>query len=91
MRTSITPGRLYNKLTSDFRKVCCERCSHCVLPVPHPVADGSWKLDDLPRECEACAKAIGDIVRRHQAEYDLLDPFSPLAGAHPPQPRPTRH
>jgi hypothetical protein len=92
MRTIITPGRLYSKLSSDFRKVCCERCAQCVFPVPYTAADGTWQLGDLPRECEECAQQISTIVRRHQALYDLLDPFSPRVMARHLEPsRPTRH
>jgi hypothetical protein len=85
MRTTITPGRLYAKLASEFRQCCCGNCSRCVVPLPFPV-DGvgsgpNWAVGALPRECEPCARLIQDLVRRYQAEYHLLDPFS----------RPTRH
>ena len=79
MRSRISPGRLYNKLTADFRQVCCARCAQCVLPVPHTVfgREGqSWVLGELPENCEECASAIEDIVRRHQAEYELMDPLA---------------
>src|SRR5215218_262412 len=79
VRTLITPGRLYAKLSSEFRQVCCANCVRCVLPIPAPVKarDGStWYLGPLPDDCAPCAKAIREIVRRHQAEYDLLDPIS---------------
>jgi len=94
MKTLITPGRLYAKLSTEFRKVCCERCTQCVLPVPFTAMDGNWRLDDLPRDCAECAQHIEAIVRRHQALYELLDPFSPLKSGsgfgfdHRP---PTRH
>ena len=79
MRTLITPGRLYAKLSSEFRQVCCTNCVRCVLPIPAPIKgrDGStWNLGALPQECDECAKAIREIVRRHQGEYDLLDPIT---------------
>ena len=88
MRTTITPGRLYAKLASEFRQCCCGNCSRCVVPLPFPL-DGvgpgpNWAVGPLPRECEACAKLIQDLVRRYQAEYHLLDPFSRPMRAHPP-------
>jgi len=91
MRSLITPGRLYNRLNTDFRKVCCEGCAKCVLPVPYTGADGIWHIGELPRDCQHCARQIADIVRRHQAQYDLLDPFSPRVLARHHVPRPTRH
>ena len=84
MRTLITPGRLYAKLSSEFRQVCCTNCVRCVLPVPAPYLgrDGTtWNLGKLPDECDACAKAIKEIVLRHQAEFDLLDPITGWLGA----------
>ena len=90
MRTLITPGRLYSRLVTDFRKVCCEQCAHCILPVPETTTGGSWDLGEMPRECAECARAIADIVRRHQTQYDLLDPFSPF-GTREPERGPTRH
>ena len=91
MRTLITPGRLYSKLSADFRKVCCDRCSQCTLPVPYTAADGTWQLGDLARDCGPCAKEIAALVRRYQAQYDLLDPFSPVVLARHHEFRHTRH
>ena len=52
----------------------------CVVPVPFPVEETgrgpNWALGPLPGECEDCTKLIGELVRRYQAEFDLLDPFS---------------
>jgi hypothetical protein len=79
MRTLITPGRLYAKLSSEFRQVCCASCARCVLPIPAPAKgrDGiTWNLGALPHECEECEKAIKEIVRRNQGEFDLLDPIT---------------
>jgi hypothetical protein len=80
MRTMITPGRLYAKLASEFRQCACGNCMRCVVPLPFPVEGSSrganWSLGPLPRDCEDCEKLIGDLVRRYQAEYHLLDPFS---------------
>jgi hypothetical protein len=92
MRTLITPGRLYARISADFRKICCARCNQCVLPVPFTAEDGSWQIGDLSRECRSCAREIHAIVRRYQAKYDLLDPFSPLMLAREAQRmRPTHH
>ncbi len=88
MRESITPGRLYSRLSSEFRAVCCAKCVRCVLPVPSPVHNPrgpTWVMGELPTECEECATIISEIVRRHQAQYDLMDPLSM------PLPAPTWH
>ena len=91
MKPTLTPGRLYAKLTSEFRQVCCTNCARCVLPVPtrvdHAKGAANWMLAALPTECQACAKEIAEIVRRNQAEFDLLDPVSsPDPSRHPPRP-----
>jgi len=90
MKPTLTPGRLYAKLTSEFRQVCCANCARCVLPVPTRIERGAaganWSLGTLPNDCQACATEIAEIVRRNQAEYDLLDPVSsPDAPRHPPR------
>ena len=86
MRTTITPGRLYAKLAAEFRQCCCGNCTRCVVPLPFPIegagAGPNWALGPLPRDCEPCSKVIGDLVRRYQSEYDLLDPFSRPMRAH---------
>ena len=86
MKTALTPGRLYSKLSTEFREVVCSRCRNCVLPVPLPVdqpnPDGpSWLLGALSRECEECTREIAAIVRRNQARYDLIDPITPAVKA----------
>ena len=93
MKTALTPGRLYSKLSSEFRQVRCSKCRNCVLPLPYPVdqptpgGGPSWMLGALSRECEDCTRAIAGIVRRHQAQYDLIDPITPPVKA--PHPRAT--
>jgi hypothetical protein len=93
MRTIITPGRLYAKMSTEFRQICCAKCARCVLPIPERTRGGDWNVGELSTECQDCARVIADIVRRHQAEYDLLDPFTPLQSTPMPMPqyRPTRH
>ena len=79
MKSPITPGRLYAKLATEFRRAACEKCAHCVLPIPSLAdedEDGTWTLGTLPGACEECQAAIARIVRRHQAKYDLVDPVS---------------
>jgi len=71
--------------------VCCDRCAQCVLPVPYTAADGTWQLEELPRDCERCAREIERIVGRYQAKYELLDPFSPMVVAREMERRSTRH
>ena len=78
-------------MSADFRRVCCERCTQCVLPVPYTAADGTWQLGELPVQCEQCAREIQQMVARYQAKYDLLDPFSPLVMAREMERRATRH
>lgn len=82
MKTLITPGRLYARLSSEFREACCDRCTNCTLPPPEPVYDASgegpsWALGELSNACQKCVEQIAGIVRRYQELYDLLDPISP--------------
>ena len=96
MKTALTPGRLYSKLSSEYRQVRCSRCQNYALPLPYPVDQAnrdspSWMLEALSRDCEDCGRAIAGIVRRYQARYDLIDPITPAVKASRPQsvPKPT--
>jgi hypothetical protein len=81
MRTIITPGRLYAKLSDEFRQVARSKCTQCVLPLPYRVDEPgegpTWVLGPPSRECEECARVLAEIVRDYQARYDLLDPITP--------------
>jgi hypothetical protein len=78
-RPSLSPGRLYAKMSAEFRihrtKVGCS----CVMPLPAtrvPAGPGAcnWELQPLWSQCEACDRYLADLVPRFQALYDVRDP-----------------
>ena len=77
-RTALTPGRLYAKMSEDFRlhreKVGCS----CIMPLPstRQAADGecNWEIRPLWSHCTRCDRFLADLVARYQATYDVFDP-----------------
>jgi hypothetical protein len=89
MKTMITPGRLYFLMSAEFRKLRCADCANCALPLPRRLegADATWTLEKWPRDCESCEREVLQLIRKYQACYDLLDPFSrPIPGRRKPPP-----
>lgn len=78
-RPVLTPGRLYAKMSEEFRghreKVGCS----CIMPLPstrEPPADGgcNWEIRPLWSHCTRCDDFLKDLVARYQATYDVFDP-----------------
>jgi hypothetical protein len=89
MKAMITPGRLYYLMSAEFRQMRCSDCTNCSLPLPQHVdsEETSWALEKWTRDCEKCARLISQLVRKYQAKYDLMDPFSrPVPGRRKPPP-----
>ena len=75
----LTPGRLYQRLSDEFRRMRPHECHSCSMPMLYAISivDGdyaNWMVEELPRQCEACKGVVGDIVRRFSFEYDIYDP-----------------
>jgi hypothetical protein len=78
-RLSLTPGKLYARLSAEFRSLRPESCSSCSVPLPFVVErDGptsaNWELGAVPPVCEDCRATVEDVVRRALETYDVYDP-----------------
>lgn len=81
MRAQISPGRLYARLNAEFMRLRSAGCHWCRLPVPHLIArdttdEPNWTIARLPSGCRNCIPIVEALVRKYQAEFDLLDPIS---------------
>lgn len=92
MREAITPGRLYARMSQDFRRQ--RTCSWCRLPLPqltirtHDAAP-NWELALVGTECRSCEHMIRALISRYQERFDLNDPVAipRRPQPHGPQPR----
>ena len=78
-RASITPGRLYAKMSSEFRGYREKGGCSCIMPLPTtcaPATDGdcNWQISSLWSQCKDCETFLGELVARYQAQYDVCDP-----------------
>jgi hypothetical protein len=88
-KTLITPGKLYAKLSAEFRRLRADTCAACNMPMVYVIERhagdyANWLVGEPLRNCEACEPIITDIVRRLSLEYDIFDPtfIPPGAAAH---------
>ena len=94
-RMLITPGRLYARISAEFRKVRPTGCESCAMPMPHLVygagpKDPNWGVDDDVAACSGCTLIAAKLVTRLSRQFDLWDPVSVAVAAHPMALRPTR-
>ena len=89
-RNALTPGKLYARLSAEFRKLRPDHCANCRMPMVVLTSRGgphacNWTVESTTHLCEKCNGLIADIVRRAAEEFDLYDPTS--ARFFPPPPR----
>ena len=86
-RTSLTPGKLYARLSAEFRMLRSGSCS-CSVPLPFVVErsgpdSANWELGAVPPACEQCRATIDEVVGRALEHYDVYDPTaSPVRRGH---------
>jgi hypothetical protein len=86
-RTFLTPGKLYARLSAEFRMLRSDSCS-CSVPLPFVVErDGpdsaNWEIGAVPPICDNCRTTVEDVVGRALAHYDVYDPTaSPVRRRH---------
>jgi hypothetical protein len=87
-RTALTPGKLYARLSAEFRMLRPDSCSSCSVPLPLVVErDGpdsaNWQLGAVPPVCDACRTTIEEVASRASEHYDVYDPtISPIRRRH---------
>jgi hypothetical protein len=94
-RPSLTPGKLYARLSAEFRRLRPTQCESCAMPMPylvHRAGEDSpnWAVEDDVAACSGCTLIAAEVVRRLSREYDLWDPISTAVASHPMQLRSTR-
>jgi hypothetical protein len=93
-RTALTPGKLYARLSAEFRTLRPARCESCAMPMPYLVrrADDApnWAVGDEVAACAGCTLIVAEVVGRASRQYDLWDPISIAVAAHPMALRSTR-
>jgi hypothetical protein len=80
-RKALTPGKLYARLSSEFRRLRPEHCGSCRMPMvvlTHRMRldDCNWTVERAANLCEKCRVLVAAIVRRASEDYDLHDPIS---------------
>jgi len=94
-RKALTPGKLYARLSAEFRRLRPTQCESCAMPMPYLVyrsddAAPNWAVEDDVAACSGCTLIAAEVVRRLAGEYDLWDPISTAVAAHPMALRSTR-
>lgn len=79
-RTFLTPGKLYARLSAEFRKRRPAECSTCQMPMVYTVDSAdpdapNWNVE-APRCCEQCVAIVRELVERFGHEFDVFDPIS---------------
>ena len=80
-RTLLTPGKLYARLATEFRRMRPEHCGNCRMPLvllTHRVGPGAcnWTVEPESPLCERCRPLVAAIVQEAAALYDIRDPVS---------------
>lgn len=80
-RQTLTPGRLYARLSAEFRSLRPQHCGNCRMPMvqlTHRVSPEAcnWAVDDAASLCEGCGALVATLVNDAAAEIDLRDPVS---------------
>lgn len=78
MRSTLTPGRLYALLSSEYRKARPAGCTSCRTPFPYLVerpddAAANWYVSGFSECRHGCHRVIAGILERLWAKHDLLD------------------
>jgi hypothetical protein len=81
----LTPGRLYAKLSNEFRARQDGACGGCRMPMVYLREEpgegpANWIVESSSTACEPCQGLIEEIVRQHADRYDIWDPTAIYAG-----------
>lgn len=90
-RIALTPGKLYARLSAEFRNHPSRHCQACRMPMVVPRRSAgedqpNWSVEETPPVCEECRPIIRAVVESVGRRYALHDPAATLK---PPQPPPT--
>lgn len=79
-RQTLTPGRLYARLSAEFRRLRPKYCGNCRMPMVQLTLRASpeacnWAVEETPL-CERCAPLVAALVKDAAGQFDLCDPVS---------------
>lgn len=80
-RQTLTPGRLYARLSAEFRRLRPRHCGNCRMPMVQLTHRASpeacnWAVDETSPLCDRCRGLVGAIVGDASRQFDLRDPVS---------------
>lgn len=80
-RQTLTPGRLYARLSAEFRRLRPQYCGNCRMPMVQLTHRASpdacnWAVDEEAPLCERCGTLVATLVKDASAQFDLRDPVS---------------
>ena len=80
-RQSLTPGRLYAKLSAEFRRLRPQHCGNCRMPMVQLTYRASpeacnWAVEEAAPLCERCRPLVATLVKDASMQFDLRDPVS---------------
>ena len=90
-RTPLTPGKLYARLSAEFRRMRPADCGNCRMPMvvlTHRLGPEAcnWTVESPGNPCERCESLVTAIVKGASEDYDLDDPISVPYFPHPAPP-----
>jgi hypothetical protein len=80
-RLTLTPGRLYARLSAEFRRLRPGHCGNCRMPMVQLTHRASpeacnWGVEEGAPLCERCAPLVAALVADASTQFDLCDPVS---------------
>lgn len=80
-RKTLTPGRLYARLSAEFRRLRSRHCGNCRMPMvllTHRASPEAcnWAIEEVAPLCESCRPLVATLVKDAAAQFDLRDPVS---------------
>jgi hypothetical protein len=80
----ITPGKLYAKLSHEFRERQRGLCEGCRMPMVFQreevrAGEANWDIESPIAVCETCSALIEQVVHEHADRYDMWDPTAVYA------------
>ena len=78
-KISLTPGKLYARLSGEFNRRRPHECASCHMPMVYVVEralndSANWRVDDVAMGCEECRGLVQQIVLEHSSRYEIFDP-----------------
>ena len=92
-KISLTPGKLYARLSEEFNRRRPRDCASCHMPMVYVIERemgdcANWLVDDVAMGCEQCRDLVTEIVSKFSFQYDIFDPTcTPAPAAHKALPR----